>query len=249
MANSAGKDLNNQIAVWRQNLSRSEAFSPDNIEELEVNLRDSIAFLQSKGLAPDEAFLIASRRMGGPDVLNAEYRKVNGRAIWRSRLCLIVFGLIAEQLCGAFSNFTMVAAAALGRNSPLVSSWLGLENPLPDDWCDWEGVAVSATATTIAFFGIWRGFSRYTNSESARKFANDPVRLIISYAMICASIWILYIVAADIRAGSLAGRQPSVVMRFGPVISHYLSLIALLAGAAFAVRSRSKSRMVILSRD
>src|SRR5689334_23260986 len=68
MENQTSFELNNAIQRWRENLGQSPAFRSENLNELESHLRDSIATLQAKGLLEEEAFLIASRRIGGSGV-------------------------------------------------------------------------------------------------------------------------------------------------------------------------------------
>src|SRR5206468_12097440 len=50
-------DLNAALRQWRESLGQSPHVRPENLDELESHLRDSVASLQTKGLAADEAFL------------------------------------------------------------------------------------------------------------------------------------------------------------------------------------------------
>src|SRR5215471_903874 len=64
MAASIEFNLNDAFRLWREQLSQSPHFRPENLDELESHLRDSVTVLQSKGLSADEAFLIGTRRVG-----------------------------------------------------------------------------------------------------------------------------------------------------------------------------------------
>src|SRR5438552_1025753 len=75
-------DLNRNLELWRQSLAESPSFQPDNLDELEVHIRDSVSTLEVKGLSTEEAFLIATRRLGQPTALDSEFGKVNSEAVW-----------------------------------------------------------------------------------------------------------------------------------------------------------------------
>ncbi len=64
MENPTQFELNGHILAWREKLGQSAALTGEELEELEAHLRDSIASLQSRGLAATEAFLVATQRVG-----------------------------------------------------------------------------------------------------------------------------------------------------------------------------------------
>ena len=59
-----GPGLDDLIASWREWMTRRDALSPSDIDELESHLRDRIDGLADAGLTDDEAFLIAVKRVG-----------------------------------------------------------------------------------------------------------------------------------------------------------------------------------------
>src|SRR4051812_20774338 len=61
---------------WRTRMSQVQGVSHDRLEELESHLRDSIDRLQAAGLAEDEAWMIAERRLGHSNALGAEFTKM-----------------------------------------------------------------------------------------------------------------------------------------------------------------------------
>lgn len=75
--------LESDIAEWRAFIERSPAVDNGDIEELEAHLRDQIIDLTSVGLASDEAFLIAVKRMGGVDELSREFAQEHSGRLWR----------------------------------------------------------------------------------------------------------------------------------------------------------------------
>jgi hypothetical protein len=105
-------DLNRAIEQWRAGLNESPAFRRENVDELEAHLRDSIANLRQRGLAEDEAFLIATRRAGSGAALGAEYGKINAREVWLNRVMwmlvgTLTFGLI-ESLIYPITELTVM---------------------------------------------------------------------------------------------------------------------------------------------
>ena len=75
--------LEPQIAEWRDFVRRSPAVDGADVEELEAHLRDQIADLDEAGLAPDEAFLVAVKRMGRLDDLSREFAREHSGRLWR----------------------------------------------------------------------------------------------------------------------------------------------------------------------
>ena len=65
--------LEREIAEWRAFVEESPTVDGQDVEELETHLRDQISELTGVGLATDEAFLIAVKRMGSLDDLSREF--------------------------------------------------------------------------------------------------------------------------------------------------------------------------------
>ena len=66
--------LEEQIAHWREYLRRRRAIDARDVAELEDHLRDQMGELTGAGLAGDEAFLIAVKRLGQPRCAVARVR-------------------------------------------------------------------------------------------------------------------------------------------------------------------------------
>ena len=75
--------LESEIAEWRAYVGRSPAVDGRDVEELEAHLRDQIADLDAAGLAADEAFLVAVKRMGRLDELSQEFAREHSGRLWR----------------------------------------------------------------------------------------------------------------------------------------------------------------------
>ena len=70
------------IAEWRTYLRRREANHALDADEYEGRLRDHIAALRDAGLADDEAFLIAVRRVGETDEASREFASEHFGRLW-----------------------------------------------------------------------------------------------------------------------------------------------------------------------
>ena len=77
------EQLESEIAEWRAFVEQSPAVDGRDVEELEAHLRDQIADLDAAGLAADEAFLVAVKRMGGLDELSREFAREHSARLWR----------------------------------------------------------------------------------------------------------------------------------------------------------------------
>jgi hypothetical protein len=77
------ESLELEIAEWRSYVGQVPAVDGRDVEELEAHLRDQIADLGAAGLAADEAFLIAVKRMGSLDDLSREFAREHSERLWR----------------------------------------------------------------------------------------------------------------------------------------------------------------------
>ena len=75
--------LEEQIAHWREYLRRRPAIQARDVEELEDHLRDQVTALTEAGLAGDEAFLVAVKRMGNLDALSREFAREHSERLWK----------------------------------------------------------------------------------------------------------------------------------------------------------------------
>ena len=83
MTTSADQPIEDQIALWRAYLRRRQAVHGPDVEELEGHLRDQLAALTEAGLAGDEAFLVAVKRMGNLDALSREFARAHSERLWK----------------------------------------------------------------------------------------------------------------------------------------------------------------------
>ena len=116
MENTTSFDLNRAIQSWRESLGQSPAFQHENLNELESHLRDSVATLQTRGLDVEESFAIAVKRIGKGGVLEAEFGKVNGAAVWLDRLFWMLIGYQVWAFVSGIIGFITQDALFFGLN-------------------------------------------------------------------------------------------------------------------------------------
>src|ERR671921_2937898 len=75
--------LEEQIDRWRSYLRRRQAIHSVDVAELEDHLREQVAVLVDAGLATDEAFLVAGKRMGNLDALSGEFAREPSDRLWK----------------------------------------------------------------------------------------------------------------------------------------------------------------------
>ncbi|WP_027344215.1 permease prefix domain 1-containing protein [Hamadaea tsunoensis] len=83
MTVESGNDLEAQIAEWRAYVHRRQELRQPDADELEDHLRGRIDDLVAAGLQPDEAFLIAVKRMGALDELSREFAREHSDRLWK----------------------------------------------------------------------------------------------------------------------------------------------------------------------
>ena len=101
-----------QIAEWRAYVAQAPAVDGRDVDELEVHLRDQITELGEAGLAADEAFLVAVKRMGDLDTLSREFAREHSGRLWK-QLVLKGDDEPARSSSGWFEAFAFAALAGV----------------------------------------------------------------------------------------------------------------------------------------
>jgi hypothetical protein len=76
-------ELESQIGSWRSYVGGHAAITTPDVDELEHHLRDQIQDLRAGGLAADEAFLVAVKRMGRLDDVSREFAREHSERLWK----------------------------------------------------------------------------------------------------------------------------------------------------------------------
>jgi hypothetical protein len=119
-APSHAVSLEEQIDQWRSYLRRRQAIHSVDVAELEDHLREQVAVLVDAGLATDEAFLVAVKRMGDLDALSREFAREHSDRLWKQ---LVVVpsdsgDSRARARTDAIVAFCLAAAAAVAVKVP-----------------------------------------------------------------------------------------------------------------------------------
>ncbi len=85
-------DLEREIQTWKGRLGAKGKIRALALDELESHLRDEVDELSARGLAADEAFLIAIKRIGNLDAIAGEFGRGATEELWK-RLVLSPEGL------------------------------------------------------------------------------------------------------------------------------------------------------------
>lgn len=115
------RSLEEQIDQWRSYLRRRQAIHSVDVEELEDHLREQVGVLRDAGLAADEAFLVAVKRMGQLDALSREFAREDSERLWKQ---LVVSAesdqTRAEARTDGIVVFVLAVAAAALVKLPLL---------------------------------------------------------------------------------------------------------------------------------
>jgi hypothetical protein len=120
MTTFGDQSLEEQIAQWGDYLHRRQAFHGSDIDELEGHLRDQLTALTEAGLAGEEAFLVAVKRMGSLDALSREFAHAHSERLWKQ--LVIGHGAADESAQAGHTEMLVVlgltVAAALAIKVP-----------------------------------------------------------------------------------------------------------------------------------
>src|SRR5262245_29632327 len=127
--------LEEQIELWRSYLRRRQAIHSVDVAELEDHLREQVAALVDAGLATDEAFLVAVKRMGNLDALSREFAREHSDRLWKQ---LVLVPSDSEELRApgrkdAIIAFCLAVAAGVAIKVPAIFG-VQLEEHNPEDF-------------------------------------------------------------------------------------------------------------------
>lgn len=109
--------LEELIDQWRSYLRRRQAVRSSDEAELEEQLREQVARLVDAGLAADEAFLVAVKRLGARDARSREFTLNHAERLWKQHVIVPAevgdsHALTGTETWVAFS-FAVAAAVAI----------------------------------------------------------------------------------------------------------------------------------------
>src|SRR3712207_2272214 len=232
--------LEEQIDRWRGYLRRRRAIHSVDVAELEDHLREQVAVLVDTGLATDEAFLIAVKRMGDLDALSREFAREHSERLWKQ--LVVSPSDSGEPRAGARTDavvaFCLAAAAALAIKVPALfgiqldqdagfyARNLGLfVLPLLTGYFVWKGRRGAGPVRWLAVAFVAAGVL-----ANAYPFAPGGHTEALTALHLPIALWLVVGIAyAGGRWGQVGGRMDFV--RFSGELFIYYVLIAL--GGAF----------------
>jgi hypothetical protein len=149
-----GQDLEEQFAQWRRYVQRRPELRKSDADELEDHLRGSVDELIAAGLHPDEAFLVAVKRMGSLDDLSREFAREHSERLWKQ---LVLAGGADSPAADTPSRrdlVAMVVCAAGAAASIKVPELFGLN--FEDDYGFYAPNLAVLVLPWIAGFLAWR---------------------------------------------------------------------------------------------
>ena len=234
-------DLNTAIQRWRDHLGQSPHFRPENLEELETHLRDSVAAFGSAALSEEEAFLVAIRRLGGSLALEPEFAKVNGQAVWMNRLLWMLVGIL---LWGAVVSFSRAAGQA-----GVTAGLLGFGYTPSVSKAVLPGILFAVfqlASLALCVLGcVWlHGRAGGSLTKATAYLVQRPGRLVLAVVAVCfvlfagnAASWIEHTYLA-IRLGPQASGALAYSQTLGSLFAWPLETVALVTVAFLLARHR-----------
>ncbi|GAA1782076.1 permease prefix domain 1-containing protein [Agromyces lapidis] len=154
-------DLDALFASWRRWMQRHDAVNAADLAELESHLSDAVDHFVAVGLAPDEAFLVAVKRLGATDELSREYAREHSERLWK-QLALTGDGAAddAEQEDAgrplAFHRRAngLAVALGLGAGAGLAVKAVNLATDDPSQ------VVLNSAVIVLPFLALWFAWRR-----------------------------------------------------------------------------------------
>jgi len=236
--------IDGQIEQWRSYLLRRKTIQSSDVAELEDHLREQIATLIESGLSPDEAFLVAVKRIGNLDSLSREFALEHSDRLWKQ---LVVSSGTGGDEVITRSDAPIAFAFALGAAALVkLPALFGVDMEHNDSFYA-RNAGLFVLPLLIAFFAWKRSLSMSTvrwlaaGILAAIVFANvypfanhNADTLSLSAMHLPVALWLLVGIAyAGGRWNQIAGRMDFI--RFSGEFLIYFVLIALGGGVLVAL--------------
>lgn len=229
-----GSILEEQITQWRTYLHRRQAIHAVDVAELEDHLRAQVDGLVVAGLAPDEAFLVAVKRMGNLDALSREFAREHSERLWKQ---LVVVPSAGETDPSATRDGLRALGFAVATG---VLVKIGIELKASDSFYA-RNAAFFVLPLLMGYFAVKRGLAARTLALLAGgltaallaanllPFTAGGSTEILAALHLPIALWLgVGIAYAGGRWGEVAGRMDFI--RFSGELLIYYALIALGGG-------------------
>ncbi|MCU7729343.1 permease prefix domain 1-containing protein [Actinoplanes sp. KI2] len=207
-------ELEAQFDQWRQYVLRRRELQPVDADELEDHLRGSVDELVDGGLRPDEAFLVAVKRMGSLDELSREFAREHSERLWKQLVLTGDTGSPAADTRARRDLRAMVVCAAGAVVSVKLPALFGLS--LADDGPFYARNFALFVLPWLAGFLAWRRQARRSTiailaaffalgavAANAYPLADDSQSVVVTSIHLPIALWLvtgLAYVAAEWRS-------------------------------------------------
>lgn len=239
MSTTPTSSLDEQIGLWRSYVLRRQAIHDVDVTELEDHLREQVSTLMAAGLDPDEAFLVAVKRMGDLDSLSREFAREHSDRLWKQLVMVDADagGTRASVRMDAVVAFCLALAAAVLIKVPALFGIEWTESgsfyarnlslfvlPLLTGYFVWKRNLSMATVRWLAL-----GFVATAVLANVYPFKPEGSTEILTALHLPIALWLVVGVAyAGERWREVAGRMDFI--RFSGELFIYYVLIALGGG-------------------
>jgi len=168
----ANDTVETQVHEWLAYMHRRRELSRADAAELEDHLRSRMADLVESGLEPDEAFLVAVKRMGALDELTREFAREHSDRLWKQ---LVLTGDLDEGAPAEWRGLgVMITCAVVGALGIQLPRLAGIS--FEDDYGFYvRNAGLFALAPLAAYFLVRRGSSPRVAGVVAALFAVGAV--------------------------------------------------------------------------
>jgi hypothetical protein len=255
MTTFADRPLEEQIAQWRAYVRRRQVLHGPDVEELEGHLRDQLLALTDGGLAGDEAFLVAVKRMGSLDAVSHEFARTHSERLWKQ----LVMAPDAEAAASTSPKEIRVVvglamAAALAVKVPaLFGVPLSPDEEVPAFYFRNASLFVFPLLTIYfmwkrglnAASGLWLGslfaaaavFANVFTFHHPARFDNFPVgsnTQLLTVLHLPIALWVMTVGVAYVGGRWLSSARRMDFVRFSGELAIYYVLIAIGGGVVTA---------------
>ncbi|MGY2876623.1 hypothetical protein ACVW00_003813 [Marmoricola sp. URHA0025 HA25] len=232
-----------QLAQWRTYVERRRVVGSADLDELEDHLRSRMADLVDAGLEPDEAFLVAVKRVGSIDTLTREFAREHSDRLWKQ--LVLSPGDTADAARARTDLVVMLVCAVAAALAVKVPAALGLS--LEDDAAFYaRSAGVLVLAPLAGYFAWRRRLAKSTVAAIASLFllgavganayvaADDRTTDVVTALHLPIALW-LVVGVAYVDGEWRSDRRRMDFVRFTGEWAVYYALIALGGGVLTAV--------------
>ena len=121
-------NIEEKLKFWEDSLKSNSSFTESDVEELKSHFFDLFDELKEIGLDEEEAFWVASKRIGNVSDIESEYNAVNNSLIQMKKYIAIFAGVLIYFLSYYFLKFSskliLIAGLQSGVDGNIALQWM-----------------------------------------------------------------------------------------------------------------------------